>query len=225
MNTPNISFRALFYFLLACSAVAWSQAAPPSARSINQVAISPDGSHVAWVEALVDSTGEPSGDSAIYVISRAVGSAKATRIFAERDHDAEEGNIAWSPDGKHLAFLSDATKADQAQLYISDMAGNAKQLTTLTGYLANPRWAPDGKALAFLFTENAPRVAGPLMAMTPETGVIDSKIYEQRLAVVAATGGNVHRLSPEDMYVYEYDWAPDGQSFVTTAAHGAGDAN
>ena len=27
------------------------------------------------------------------------------------------------------------------------------------------------------------------------------------------------------MYVYEYDWSPDGTRFVTTAAHGNGDNN
>ena len=37
--------------------------------------------------------------------------------------------------------------------------------------------------------------------------------------------GRVRRISPADLYVYEYDWAPDGASFVATAAHGSGDNN
>jgi len=29
-----------------------------------------------------------------------------------------EGNVAWSPDSRQLAFLSDAAKKDQLQLYV-----------------------------------------------------------------------------------------------------------
>ena len=64
-----------------------------------------------------------------------------------------------------------------------------------------------------------------LMPMTPETGVVDSKVYEQRLTTVEVASGNVQQLSPADMYVYEYDWSPDSKSFAMIAAHGAGDSN
>ncbi|MGC1651380.1 MAG: prolyl oligopeptidase family serine peptidase, partial [Candidatus Sulfotelmatobacter sp.] len=30
---------------------------------------------------------------------------------------------------------------------------------------------------------------------------------------------------PADVYVYEYDWTPDGQAWAASAAHGSGDAN
>ena len=220
MNINGSRFR-LIVLLLASVTTAHAL----SAREINQVAISPDGTHVAWAEALADDLGEPTGNAAIYVLKLDSPNAKPMRLFAVRDRAADEGNIAWAPDSKHLAFLSDADKSDQSQLYVADLAGNTKQLTTLTGFLSDPSWSPDGQSLAFLFTQDAPRAAGPLMAMTPETGVIDSKIYEQRLAVVDAAGGKVRQISPADMYIYEYDWAPDGKSFAATAAHGAGDAN
>jgi dipeptidyl aminopeptidase/acylaminoacyl peptidase len=220
-----LCLNLLVLALFASSAIAASSPAlPPSTRNVNQVAISPDGTHVAWVEALADEAGEPTGDSAIYVLRLDSSGTKPTRVFALRDHDADDGSISWSPNSKHLAFLSDAESSRQSQLYVSDLAGTSKQLTTVTGFLADPSWSPDGQSLAFLFTENAPRAAGPLMAMTPETGVIDSRIYEQRLAVVDAAGGKIRQLSPADMYVYEYDWAPDGKSFAAIAAHGAGDA-
>jgi dipeptidyl aminopeptidase/acylaminoacyl peptidase len=76
-----------------------------------------------------------------------------------------------------------------------------------------------------LFTENATRAAGPLVAETPQTGVITDAVTEQRLALVDATGGKPRQISPADVYVYEYDWSPDSRSFVMTAAHGNGDDN
>jgi hypothetical protein len=52
-----------------------------SAREFDQVAISPDGKQVAWVEALVNSNGVPTGKSAIYVSAVTPG-ATVKRITA-----------------------------------------------------------------------------------------------------------------------------------------------
>ena len=35
----------------------------------------------------------------------------------------------------------------------------------------------------------------------------------------------MRQISPADMYVYEFDWAPDSKRLVITAAHGNGDDN
>ena len=229
MKTKS-TIRVIAAVLVVCSAIAGAQSASPSldaalqslfaVRRFGQVAISPDGTRVAYVQA-------QHGGYAIYVADRNTPSAAPQHISAASDtahHD--ETDVAWSPDGKRLAFLSDAGNAGQLQLYISNLDGRpAQKLTTLTGFLDAPAWSPDGKLISLLFTENAPRAAGPLMPMTPETGVIDTKIYEQRLTTIDVASGQVRQLSPADMYVYEYDWSPDSKSFAVTAAHGEGDAN
>ena len=194
-------------------------------REFDQVAISPDGTRVAWVESLHGPHGEPTPQSAIYVQeARAPGRPK--RITAGNGSTAyAEHGIAWSPDSRHLAFLSDKNEG-QLQLYLVDLAGGSpRKLTSLSGFLADPAWSGDGKTIALLFTENAPRVAGPLEPMTPPSGVIEQHVYEQRLATVDVASGRVRQISPADLYVYEYDWSPDGKAFAATAAHGAGDAN
>jgi dipeptidyl aminopeptidase/acylaminoacyl peptidase len=180
-----------------------------------QAAIAPDGTHVAYVEALA-----APDHSAIYIAPR-------TRVSAgDGKSTCDEKSIAWSPDGKQLAFLSDHEKTQQLQLYLAPAGGGpARQLTHFTGLLADPRWSPDGKQIAVLFTQNLPRSAGPLDPVAPESGVLESKIFEQRLAVVDVATGAMRQLSPADMYVYEYDWSPDGRSFAATAAPGDGDAN
>ena len=185
-----------------------------------QTEISPDGAKVAWVEGR-------RGAWAIRVARLDQPSAEPGRITASQSgSDPSEGHIAWSPDSRRLAFLSDAGSPGQAQLWVEDIADQKpRALTHLTGYLDDPQWAPDGKSVAFLFTENAPRVGGPLEPMTEETGLIESKVYEQRLTVVDAAGGEARQVSPPDMYVYEYDWSPDSQTFALIAAHGEGDAN
>jgi len=194
-------------------------------RRFKQTAISPDGKKIAWVETLVGKDGAPDGNTAIYITDRDT-SAVPKRISAALNLARAEGSLDWSPDSKLLAFLSDAVKPGQLQLYvISASGGPAKKITNVKGLLATPRWSPDGKTIAVLFTENATRAAGPLVAETPETGEIKDAFFEQRLALVDVTSGEFRQISPADMYVYEYDCSPDGAHFAVIAAHGNGDNN
>jgi dipeptidyl aminopeptidase/acylaminoacyl peptidase len=190
----------------------------------HEVVVSPDGHRVAWV-------GPPerggASASAVYVADLREPDARPRRVTAgDGGTSHHEHGIAWSPDGKRLAFLSDKARAGQPQLYVAPVAGGeARKLTDLTGLLARPRWSPDGKRLALLFTENPTRAAGPLQPGARAGGVIEEDTDEQRLYVLDAASGHGKFLSPADLYVYEYDWSPDGRTFAMIAAHGNGDNN
>jgi dipeptidyl aminopeptidase/acylaminoacyl peptidase len=197
-----------------------------AAHPFEQTAISPDGKKIAWVETLVGKGGAPDGNTAIYVADRESSGAGRRITAAALNVARAEGSLDWSPDSQQIAFLSDAAKPGQLQLYVvSASAGPAKKLTTAKGLLATPRWSPDGKMVALLYTENATRAAGPLVAETPETGEIQDAFFEQRLALVDVASGEFRQISPADMYVYEYDWSPDSANLAVIAAHGNGDDN
>ncbi len=215
----RIAFGSAIY--VAAVTFALGQGGGSSVKNVRQAVISPDGTHVAWAEPVAG------GGSGIYVQDLKSSGLQPQRIAAAGEGSAvHEGDATWSPDSRQIAFFSDAGGDGQSQLYVADLSGGTtRKLTSLKGFLADPAWAPDGKTIAILFTENAPRAAGPLMPMTPETGVVDSKVYEQRLTTIEVASGNVQQVSPADMYVYEYDWSPDSKSFALIAAHGAGDSN
>jgi dipeptidyl aminopeptidase/acylaminoacyl peptidase len=195
-------------------------------RQFAQVAISPDGSRVAWVEIQKDKDGAQTGNNDIYICEYEAANKPVRITGTSGPAHFEEHDLAWSPDGQHLVFLSDAAKKGQLQLYVvSANGGAAHKLTNAKGLLRDPKWAPDGKSIAVLYTENATRQAGPLVAETPETGVIKDAFFEQRLAIVDAGGGELRPVTPADTYIYEYDWMPDAHSFVATAAKGNGDNN
>lgn len=196
------------------------------AQHFDQAAIAPDGKRVAWVEVRGDADGAPTGKRDIFLqdISPA-GKPMRVTAGASTAH-FNEGNVAWSPDSRQVAFISDAAKSGHSQLYVSNANGGpARKLTNVKGFLADPKWAPDGKSIAVLFTENASREAGPLVAETPETGEIKDAFFEQRLAIVDAGSGKLRQVTPADTYIYEYDWAPDSKSIVLTAAKGNGDSD
>jgi len=197
-----------------------------AAHTFEQTAISPDGKKIAWVETLVGKDGAPDGNTAMYVADRESSGAPRGITAAALNVARAEGSLDWSPDSQQIAFLSDAAKPGQLQLYVvSASGGPAKKLTTAKGLLATPRWSPEGKTIALLYTENATRAAGPLVAETPETGEIKDAFFEQRLALVDLATGDFRQISPADMYVYEYDWSPDSTRFAVIAAHGNGDDN
>jgi dipeptidyl aminopeptidase/acylaminoacyl peptidase len=173
------------------------------------------------VEALTGEDGAPPSHSTVFVADLGHPGDEPRRVG---EGDCAEQSPAWAPDGERLAFLSDHDQQGQRQLYlVATAGGKAKRLTELKGSLADPRWSPDGKQVGFLFTENAPRDVGPLQPTTVETGEVGETIYYQRLAICDVEAGKVRQVSPPNLYVYEYDWSPDGKHCVLSAAHGSGD--
>src|SRR5262249_6579066 len=106
--------------------------------SYEDVAISPDGKAVAWVQALRNKPDALTPDRKIYV--RQLGSdPTAPRPIRAGDGAHEEHAPAWSPDGKWIAFLSDREMEGQPQLYVIAASGkDVRRLTNVKGSLARP---------------------------------------------------------------------------------------
>ncbi len=184
----------------------------PRTKRIQQAVISPDGTQVAYMIG-----------GQLSVVSSEGGTARSISV---------EGNlplrdVAWSRDSKQIAFIGDLPgDVPAAQIFTAAADGSAPvKRADVKGYAATPGFSPDGSRLAVLFSKDMPRIAGPLEPMTPLSGVIGSEIYEQRLTTIDLATNTLAQVSPADIYVYEYDWMPDGKSWIATAAHGSGDAN
>jgi len=184
----------------------------PHAKSISQVAISPDGTQIAYLVG-----GELS------LIPANGGTART--ISVEGKLPARD--VAWSPDSKQIVFLADLPgDVPAAQLWTAALDGSAPvKRADLKGYAAAPTFSPDNSKLALLFIEGIPRIAGPLQPMLPLAGVIDEQVYEQRLTTIDLSTNAQTTITPPHVYVYEYDWTPDSQGWAAIAAHGSGDAN
>jgi len=183
------------------------------------VALSPDGTNVAWVQSTAATT------SKYAYIQRTLGNVPAAMVNTGTTGERTDSDPAWSPDSKTLAVLSAAGEKDQKQLWTVNADGSdPKKLTKLAGYAARPRWSRDGKQIAFLYIEGAGG-GGPLMAAPTTTGVVDTAIHNQRIALLDVATGQLRQVSPPDLHIYDFDWSPDNKTFVTTAAPGPGDNN
>ena len=194
-------------------------------HGFHATAISPDGRRVAWVED-VSAAGNT---TAIYLRDLNAPATVSHHLSAANDQRAhKEDGIAWSPDGRTLAFLSDAgSTAGQQQLYVVDVDAQApaRRVTDVKGQLADPRWSPDGKRLAVLFVAGSTQGTGALVAYKPDAGVVGDAVEEQRIAIVDLDTRAVREVSPANMFVYDYDWSPDGQAFAAEAVEGSGTNN
>ncbi len=185
----------------------------------DDIALSPNGKHVAWVQSTASTTSKQT------YIRETSGSALAAMVNIATTGERTDFDPAWSPDSKTLAFFSSAGETEQRQLWTVNADGsNPKTVTHLKGYAARPRWSHDGKQIAFLHIEGAGG-GGPLMAAPVTTGVIDTAIHNQRIALLDISSGQLHRVSPANLHIYDYDWSPDDKTFVITAAPGPGDNN
>jgi dipeptidyl aminopeptidase/acylaminoacyl peptidase len=224
---------------LACATAAQAENAAPKAddpriaailenlgkvRTIESVALSPDGKHLAWA---VKTNGKP-----VVEVADADG-RNARRVTASKG--CGETSVAWAPDSKRLAFLSDCAgkapgveegKQDDITIVDTSTKAPAKRITHLTGYVSGLEWSADGKQLAFLYVPNATRRASATAAAKPQLGEIGVEGIEvQQVATVDATGGAVRTLTPAGLHVYEYSLSADGKRLAYVAAQPPGDNN
>jgi dipeptidyl aminopeptidase/acylaminoacyl peptidase len=193
-------------------------------RSVGAVALSPDGSRVAYTVVNNEGPGRPY--SQVWVMNLADG--KPLRLGGEKDRSE---NPAWSPDGKWLAFegrqgehsgLTVSRPDGSESKFLAPMLGTNSPLPT-TGKTIS--WSPDGKRLAIV---NA--VPGPeTQAATGDPIVITRYLYKpdhsegeshfndnRRLHIflVDAVSGLVQQLTTGNNYEHSIDWSPGGEEIL-----------
>ena len=187
-----------------------------SVTGVGGVAISPDGSEVAYVLSKRDEKGYGLG-SEIHVVSTETG--KDRKLI-------DGGGPMWSPDGSTIAYFS--SKSGSRQIWtVPATGGPGEQLTDSEDYVDRFRWEPSSKRIAFLFRRSheadlrfLTKAPHPLMPI-----VVDgNNLPMNQLAIIDLATKTPKIITPRGYSVGGYEqwfpdtfsWSPDGERLVFT---------
>jgi dipeptidyl aminopeptidase/acylaminoacyl peptidase len=192
---------------------------------ITEPAISPDGETIAYLRNHFDIMTDRQYTNVWLIAS------DGSRERALTSGNYSRSNLAWSPDGTSLAFVSNAEES--AQIFIYDVeAGTKHSITNLEHSPSSLSWSPDGNWISFQksIPADPPQLGSipspPEGAEWSEPSVlIDYPVYKAdgagitgqrftQLFLVAPDGGAVRQLTDNKFNNTHAVWAPDSKSLI-----------
>ncbi|MDX1571853.1 MAG: PDZ domain-containing protein [Xanthomonadales bacterium] len=138
----------------------------------------------------------PDGKRAVFAARGEIFTVPATEGLTRnvtRTPAVREIHVTWSPDGRHVAYLSDAT--GEYELYVAPQDGTGEPRQVTRGgkiWRFQPVWSPDSRLLAFGDTD-------------------------RRLQVVDVESGRITTADQSDFNtITDYSWAPDSRHLAYT---------
>ncbi len=244
LRISTIFFGKLLRFLmLACwLAGPVAYAAQPRAmspadvlgiRSVSSASISPDGKSILYTVASWESSsknpakpGKVKRVAHLWMVSTASSSAfNAPRQITFGEN--QEGDPAWSPDGKWISFLSVRKSSDskdknsgKQQIWIMRAdGGESRQLTDCEESVNSYRWSPDSSGIAYTAQRPLSKNIREARERGDDPQVYESDFPAMSMYVIDLVGKKSTELTNGQAFTIEGapSWSPDGKQ-ITFAA-------
>jgi dipeptidyl aminopeptidase/acylaminoacyl peptidase len=179
--------------------------------------ISPDGSTVAYLVSTVDMKKDDPGKSVTHLwVVPASGPASAARQFTRGDKSVS--NVAWSPDGKLLAFtMAGEDEKDGPQVWFMYVNGGEPwQVTKHKSGVRSFQFSPDGKTLLLVATAAPNPDDEKREKLHDDAVVVDHDFHMAQLWTWNIASGEEKEITHGNFTVSDPRWSPDGSHITFT---------
>lgn len=192
----------------------WTPEKSMEFRVVQQTAVSPDGSLVAFVVRTPVMEGEKSEYLSHIWLASSDGSS--VRQFTQGEKSST--SPSFSPDGRWLAFSSSRGGENQVWAIPVD-GGEARQVTDAESGAGGFSWSPDGSRIAYLMTDPETEEEKLRKKEKRDPIFVDQNfkyahIYVARFEPDASEPAEATRVTEGHFHVSGYDWSPDGTTFA-----------
>ena len=192
----------------------WTPALSMRYLGVSGVAISPDGSRVAYVvrEPLME------GEKSEYLSHIWVAASDGSRNAQFTRGESSASGPAFSPNGEWLAFTT--ARSGSNQIWVIPMGGGeARQVTDAKPGVGQFRWSPDGGAFAFVMRDPQTEEEEKATKEKRDVILVDQNfkfghIYTVSFDPASTETAEATRITEGEFHVTGFDWSPDGAQFV-----------
>lgn len=221
-------FRLLILCALTGSAFAQTRTFTSSdlykLRSASGVALSPDGTRLAYSVNRNDGEGRPYAQLSIMTLA----DGRSVAFSKEKE---SSGGAEWSPDGQWVAYSGKL--GDESGLIIAHPDGSGAKFLSALEWTNSPlpttgkrfAWSPDSRRVAFVNAVPGPETAdasGDPIVITrylykPDYGEGLTHFNDNRrlhIFVADVSSGQIQQLTTGTHYEHSIDWSPDGREIA-----------
>lgn len=192
--------------------------------SINGVAVSPDGTSIVYARGTINvETGKP--ESQLWLCD-----IDGTHRRQLTHVGTANGNAAWSPDGKSIAYTSQREGDHPSAICLLPLAGGESEiLTTHSTPPMTLAWSPDGKTIVYPInvdpenpteTPRDPKASAPVRVVHERAYKLDGFGYRGdvhiQLFLLDAASKERRQLTTEAVDHTNPAWSPDGGSIAVS---------